>query len=191
MIEGDISKCFDEINHRKLIEILQRDILDGRFIELMKRMLEAGYMERWYYHPTFSGTPQGGVISPLLANIYMNEMDNYIEGTLATQYNRGIRRKSDARYANLTAKLCQARKDGNIELADAIIKARKQLPSVDPKDKGYRRLKYVRYADDFLLGFIGPRSEAVEIKDQLAEYLDRELKTPTIKRENTNHTRYF
>ncbi len=176
LIEGDISKCFEKIDHGTLIEILQRDISDGRFIELIRRMLKAGYMERWHYHPTFSGTPQGGVVSPLLANIYLNEMDKYVEESIAALYNRGVKRRPDPRYKLLTDKLYQARKEGDIEEIKELSKARMQLPSGKPKDEGYRRLRYVRYADDFIMGFIGPKSEAIDIKNKMAEYLEKELK---------------
>src|SRR5271169_4717509 len=70
-IEGDISKCFDTLDHQVLLSILQEHIHDGPLMKLIRELLEAGYLEEWKFHTTLSGTPQGGVVSPLLANIYL------------------------------------------------------------------------------------------------------------------------
>src|SRR5690606_11947820 len=91
-IEGDIKGCFDTIDHDILLNILRRDIQDGRLIALIERFLKAGYMEEWEYHQTYSGTPQGGILSPLLSNIYLHELDRYIEDELIPQHTQGKRR---------------------------------------------------------------------------------------------------
>ena len=175
-IEGDISRCFDAINHKMLINILRRNIHDNRLLRLIEQLLKAGYMEQWQQNATYSGTPQGGIISPLLANIYLNELDQYIEQTLIPQHTQGKRRKTNPAYHKVTNelyKIRKGRKRGNIrELQQQM----RQLASQDTQDPNYRRLKYVRYADDFLLGFIGPKAEAEEIKVHIRQWLQENLK---------------
>ncbi len=77
-VEGDIRKCFDRIHHVKLLDILRKTIRDERVVKLIGAMLTAGVMEDGAWHVTDEGTPQGGIVSPLLANIYLNELDQYI-----------------------------------------------------------------------------------------------------------------
>lgn len=171
-IEGDIKGCFDNINHDKLLEIIGRNIKDERLLKLLRGMLEVGYLEDWQYHQTYSGTPQGGVLSPLLSNIFLNELDRFIEEELIPKYTKGDRRRTNPEYARLTYKYRQAREKENVELAKALDKERKTLPYGDPNDPDFRRLRYVRYADDFLLGFTGPKAEAEEIKEEIKHFLD-------------------
>ncbi len=170
-IEGDIKGCFDNINHAKLLEILGRQVHDKRFLELIRRGLEAGIMMEWKYIPTRSGTPQGSVLSPLLANIYLNELDKFVEESLLPIYNRGKRRQENPDYTNLRTKERKARRHRNVEKAKHYAKLKRQIPSVMLDDPNYRRLVYVRYADDFLLGFSGPKTEAMEIKELLKRFL--------------------
>ena len=176
LIEGDISKCFDKLDHQVLLSILRENIQDEKFIQLISELLEAGYLEDWKFHATLSGTPQGGVLSPLLANVYLNKLDKYIEQQLIPAYTKGEARKGNADYRSLQRKASRARKEGRIEDAKLLRQLQQQLPSLDPNDPDFRRLKYVRYADDFLLGFIGPKSEAEEIKQKLEKFLCDELK---------------
>jgi group II intron reverse transcriptase/maturase len=171
-IEGDIRGCFDEIEHRKLLEIIGRNIKDQRLLKLLRGMLEVGYMEDWSYHQTYSGTPQGGIISPLLANIFLNELDKFVEEELIPQYTQGGIRRRNPEYERLTRAMIKAKKQGDAKQYKALAKQRKELPTGDPNDPNYRRLKYCRYADDFLLGFIGPRSEALEIKRRIGAFLE-------------------
>ena len=91
-VEGDIKGCFDNVDHHVLIAILRKRIADEYFIGLLWKFLKAGYMEDWNYHNTYSGTPQGSIISPILANIYMNELDSYM-AEYAEKFNCGNRRK--------------------------------------------------------------------------------------------------
>lgn len=176
IIEGDISQYFDTIDHQVLIEILGRKIKDNRFIRLIQGLLEAGYLEDWKYNKTYSGTPQGGVLSPLLANIYLDQLDTYVQETLIKTYDKGKTRAQNPEYRRLRYLTNKAIKTGSKELARKLrIKAR-TLPSIDPNDPNYRRLKYVRYADDFVLGVIGPKSEAEEIKQKIGDFLKKELK---------------
>jgi hypothetical protein len=175
-IEGDISKCFDKLDHQVLLSILQENIHDGPFIKLISELLEAGYLEEWKYHATLSGTPQGGVLSPLLANIYLDKLDQYIEQELIPAYTKGEERRKNPAYKSMQAKAIRARKGERTEEAKLFRQLQQQLPYYDPSDPDFRRLKYVRYADDFLLGFIGPKSEAEEIKQELEVFLREQLK---------------
>jgi group II intron reverse transcriptase/maturase len=170
-IEGDISDCFGSIDHEILMTILAEKIHDNRFLRLIRNMLTAGYMEDWQYHQTLSGTPQGGVVSPLLSNIYLGKLDEYAERELIPQYTRGSRRKPGREYKRLAGRRWDARQRGDRAQARELAKQMRVLPSVDPMDPGYRRLFYIRYADDHLLGFAGPKAEAEEIKAKLAAFL--------------------
>jgi len=144
-------------------------------VELVRRLLQAGYVEEWQYHKTLSGAPQGGVVSPILANLYLHAFDQYVTRTLIPQYTRGDQRKVNPAHQHIGNRLCYLRgKAGGSVEARALIKARRRLPSKDPNDPDYRRLWYVRYADDMLLGYIGTRQEAEEIKAKLADWLARE-----------------
>jgi hypothetical protein len=158
------------------LEIIRRDIHDGRLVRLIEGLLRAGYMQDWRSYDTFSGTPQGGIISPLLTNIYLNELDRYVEDTLIPAYTRSERRREDPGYTRLTAQIRAARKGGNREEAHRLIQQRRKVASVDGFDPDYRRLRYIRYADDFLLGFAGPKEEAQAIRDRLAEFLGQRLR---------------
>jgi group II intron reverse transcriptase/maturase len=175
-IEGDIKGCFDNIDHSILLEIIQRDIHDGRLLHLLDGLLQAGYMEDWRYYDTLSGTPQGGIISPLLANIYLNELDTFMENTLIPAYTTGQRRRSNPAYDQLGRLIRAARKREDFQEVKRLRRARRELTAVDPCDPDYRRLRFVRYADDFLLGFVGPRQEADAIRQRLGDFLQHRLK---------------
>jgi group II intron reverse transcriptase/maturase len=174
-IEGDIKGCCDNISHATLLEILKRKIHDGRFLQLLSNMLKAGYMEEWTYHKTRSGTPQGGVISPLLANIYMSELDQFVNEKLLTTWNRGKRRKYNPAYRKIEKGIKHLEKAGRKEDAKEARKTPSEMPSVNLTDQNYRRLKYVRYADDFLLGLAGTRKEAEHIKEETGKFLKDNL----------------
>ena len=174
-IEGDVSGCFGSFDHDILLGILTEKIRDNRFLRLIGNMLKAGYAEDWEYHDTFSGVPQGGVVSPILSNIYLDKLDKFVEQELIPQYTRGARRKSNPEYRKISARLARARRSGDRAAARDLAKRLRALPHGDPMDPGYRRLRYLRYADDHLLGFIGPKAEAEEIKAQLAAFLRETL----------------
>lgn len=174
-IEGDISKYFDTIDHDVLLKILEKNIHDGRFLRLISNMLKAGYLDDWKFNQTISGTPQGGVISPLLANIYLNEFDQWLENTLIPQYTKGKRQKSNPAYNRMNAEISKARKNRDIQTAHKLEVERRNIPSVDPYDENYRRCRYVRYADDFLIGFTGSKADAEEIKAAMHNFLENEL----------------
>jgi group II intron reverse transcriptase/maturase len=176
-IEGDIKGCFDNIDHSILLSILQEKIHDNRFLILMENLLQAGYLEQWRYRPTLSGTPQGGIISPLLANIYMDRFDKFVEQTLIPRFNRKEYRKANPEYDRLIRKIAGLRNKGaDWETLEPLMNEFRALSSRDQFDPDYRRLRYIRYADDFLLGFIGPRDEAEEIKVALQDFLRDHLK---------------
>jgi len=175
-IEGDIKGCFDNIDHTKLLEIIRRDIHDGRVVRLIEGLLKAGYMEDWRHYDTLSGTPQGGIISPLLANIYLNDFDKFVQDTLIPEYTKGDRRRPDREYLRLRYQISVAKKRGDTEEVRRLVRERRQVSSVDGFDPDYRRLRYIRYADDFLLGFVGPKNEAEAIRDRLGEFLGQKLK---------------
>jgi hypothetical protein len=166
---------FDAIEHKILLSILREKIHDGRFLRLIETLLQAGYLEEWHYHASRSGCPQGSIIGPVLANIYLDRLDTYVQTTLIPTYNRGTRRKPNPAYTRLKSRYIRLKKMGRMEEAKVVWQQMQQLPSLDTTDPGYRRLRYVRYADDMLLGFCGPRREAEEIKRQLGAFLAETL----------------
>ena len=193
-IEGDIEGFFDNINHDVLIGILKERIADDRFIRLIWKFLKAGYIEDWAFHRTYSGTPQGGIISPILANIYLDKLDKYMK-EYADKFDKGERRGMNLEYKSysgkiwwLGTKLKQTEdRETRKELIDAIKqhqKNRMHLPSVDEMDEGYRRIKYVRYADDFIIGVIGSKADCVAIKEDIKNFLSEKLKL-TLSEEKT------
>jgi len=176
IIEGDISDCFGSLSHDLLISTLSEKIHDGRFIRLVKQLLDAGYLEEWRFNQTLSGVPQGSVVSPILSNILLNKLDHYVETVLIPHYTRGEKKRVNPIYKRLTSKAENRFKRGLTKQGQQFRKAAQQLPSKDPQDPHYRRLRFCRYADDFALGFIGPKTEAEAIKRQLATFLHKELK---------------
>lgn len=188
LIDVDVAGFFDNIDHGILIDLLARRIDDDRFLRLVKGMLAAGYVEDWRWHPTHSGSPQGGVISPLLANVYLHELDGFVERAKA-RYDRGDKRRLHPEYrrcaytiANRRRRAEELRRRGEhakagtlLDEVKALEAKRRDYPSVDPFDPDYRRLMYVRYADDFLVGVVGPRREAGDVMDEIRRFLADEL----------------
>lgn len=136
-IEADIKGCFDNIDHSLLLEILERHIQDKRLIKLLRGMLKVGYLEDWKYHRTYSGTPQGGVISPLLSNIFLNELDRYVEQELIPQYTRGKTRARNPEYERLNYQVQKAKKQKDHRKSRQLVQARRKLPSLHPEDPQY------------------------------------------------------
>ena len=176
LIEGDISQCFNALDHELILSTLKEHIHDGRFIHLIQKLLEAGYLENWKFNRTLSGVPQGSIASPVLANILLDKLDKYVETILIPRYTRGDKKKRNAEYEQLRHRANYLFQKGQIQEAQALKRRTRHLPSLDPCDPEYRRLRYCRYADDFLLSFIGPKAEAEEIKQQLTVFLRNELK---------------
>ena len=175
-VEGDIKGSFDNIDHEVLLSVLGEKLHDNRFLNLLKYLLKAGFMEDWKYGRTLSGTPQGGVVSPILANIYLDRLDKFVENVLIPAHTRGTVRRDNREYTRLLNRAKYHKSQGHHALALQLRKQMQQLSSVDSYDPGYRRLRYVRYADDFVLGFIGPKVEAQQVKESLETFLRDSLK---------------
>lgn len=185
-IEGDIKGFFDNIDHSKMVEILSLRIKDERFLRLIRKFLKAGYLEDWKYHNTYSGTPQGGIISPILANIYLDQLDKFMN-EMKKSFDKGKRRKSNpqtnAYYSKrkrlkseyINAKTEDERK--NIQNQFKTLEMEHfNFPHSDPFDSNFKRIQYVRYADDFLIGIIGNKEDAKKIKMKIKEFLNDTLK---------------
>lgn len=180
-VEGDIKGFFDNIDHDILIEILRERISDERFLRLIRKFLNAGYVEDWKFHESYHGTPQGGIISPILANIYLDRFDRYME-RYADTFNKGKGRRRNPEYFNLNTKTCALRRklrnetdeDRKAELKERISFMQAKLRTMPCKldmDDGYRRVIYTRYADDFLIGVIGSKGDCERIKADITEYM--------------------
>ena len=139
---------FDKLDHELLLKRLEEDIHDGRFIRLIRKLLDAGYMEDWTFHQTLSGVPQGGIVSPLLSNILLDKLDTFVETVLIPRYTRGKKRGENSAYSSLLSLSRYHRKKGHVERAEALKAKAQTLPMKKTDDPSYRRLKYVRYADD-------------------------------------------
>lgn len=185
-IEGDIKGFFDNIDHNVLISILRERISDERFLRLIRKFLNAGYVEDWKYNKTYSGTPQGGIISPMLANIYLDKFDKYIK-EYAAKFRKGDRRSINPEYWRLNNKKNwlkkklqktsdeQIRKSYLYEIAQ-MSKQMLSTPHKDAMDADFRRMQYVRYADDFLISVIGSKSECETIKADITQFMREQLK---------------
>jgi group II intron reverse transcriptase/maturase len=174
-IEADVVDCFGSLDHEVMLSTMAEKIHDGRFLRLIRRMLDAGYLEDWVWNATLSGAPQGGVASPVMSNIYLNRLDQFVETVLIPAHTRGDAKAGNPAYLKVAGLRASARRRGDREQARRLLRQLRTMPSKDPTDPGYRRLRYVRYADDQLLGFTGPKAEAEEIKEQLAQFLRDEL----------------
>jgi group II intron reverse transcriptase/maturase len=175
-IEGDIADCFGSLDHEVMMTTLSVRIHDGRFLRLIRHMLQAGYLEDWIFNVTLSGAPQGGVASPILSNIYLDRLDDFVENVLIPEYTRGSRRAPSREYHRVYYAMRRALERGKTAEFKTLRKRLRTLPSNDPHDPSYRRLRYCRYADDTLFGFAGPRAEAEQIRDRLAQFLRDDLK---------------
>ena len=175
-VEGDLADYFGSLDHTIMVSALAVKIHDGRFLQLINRMLQAGYLEDWRWNATLSGAPQGGIASPVLSNIYLDRFDQFVEQQLIPEYTRGKKRRTEPRYHRVESQIAKAKRHGDRDAVRALRRLRRRLPSQDPNDPDYRRLRYVRYCDDFLLGFAGPRRDAEEIKSKIGEFLRDELK---------------
>lgn len=124
-------------------------------------------MEDWKVNKTLSGVPQGSILSPLLSNILLSKLDRFVETELIPEFTRGKKKRPNQEYNRLMNCARKRHNKGQKEAAHKIKQQAQKLPSIDPQDPDYRRLKYVRYADDFALAFVGPRKEAEAIKQRL------------------------
>ena len=185
-VEGDIKGFFDNIDHEVMVSILAERIKDERFLRLIRKFLRAGYLEDWKYHNTYSGTPQGGIISPILANIYLDKLDKFM-AKLKKQFDHGKQRSLHPE----TAKLEYQRRKRAAALRNAVDEEEKRIlqeeikeierkrlafPYSDQFDANYRRIQYVRYADDFIVGVIGSKEDAQAVKEQIGAFVANALK---------------
>lgn len=190
-IEGDIKGFFDNISHAVLVSILRKRIHDEYFLGLIWKFLKAGYVEDWTFHRTYSGTPQGSIISPILSNIYLNEFDKFME-----RYTDEMRAEKRCAkftpYWQLHEKIRWLKKgkckpeawsamDGDskkqyLKTIRTMTAQRYKMPALDPMDTAYKRLQYVRYADDWICGVIGNKEDAERIKADIKQFLSKELK---------------
>lgn len=189
LVEVDIVGYYDNIDHDILLNLLRKRIDDERLIQLIARMLKAGYLEDWVFHRTFSGAPQGGVISPILANIYLHELDQFME-QLKARFDKGDRRRRSAAYLEVSKqiqirrrKIERRRANGHEEEIPTLVeeireweRQRLEEPALDPFDPNYRRLRYCRYADDFVIGIIGSKEDARNVMAEVRNFLIETLK---------------
>lgn len=189
LVEVDIKGYFDSIDHSVLLSLLAKRVADERFLSLIGSMLEAGYLEQWRFNATHSGTPQGGIVSPLLANVYLHELDLFMAERMDA-FNRGRIRRPNPVYVaiQIAAKSAKrawvraraAGKDDEAERWRRIAEERREqqtaIASKDPFDPGFKRLRYVRYADDFLIGVVGSKAEAREIMGAVEDFLNNALR---------------
>ena len=187
-VEGDIKGCFDNIDHHVLVQILRRRITDEHFIGLIWKFLKAGYMENWVYHNTYSGTPQGSLISPILANIYLNELDVFM-ASYAQAFNHGAKRQINPAYKKPLDvrrgkqewlkrnenKISEEKRREVTAQIQEINQYLRTIPYGDPMDNEYRRIVYVRYADDFLIGVIGSKADAKQVKADVGIFISNKL----------------
>lgn len=185
-IEGDMKGFFDNIDHKIMIGILSKRIKDEKFLRLINKFFRAGYLEEWQYHNSYSGTPQGGIISPILANIYLDEFDKYMQ-ELKSEFDKGKGRKKLPQAIKFQSHLQRLRRKLHVttdererqEILQKIAEIQKQkyqTPYSDPMDNDFKRLQYIRYADDFIVGVIGSKEDAKSLKSKIAEYLKNSLK---------------
>ena len=187
-VEGDIKGCFDHVDHHALVNILRRRIQDEHFIGLIWKFLKAGYMENWVYHNTYSGTPQGSIISPILANIYLNELDVFM-AQYAQTFRQGNKRRINPAYKKPLdkrrgkqewlkrneSKISPEQKATVMAEINEINQYLRTIPYVDPMDDSYKRLVYARYADDFIIGVIGSKADARQVKIDVGMFIREQL----------------
>jgi len=178
IIEGDIKGCFDNIPHGKLMKVIEKCVADEKVLNLISHFLKAGYMEDWKYHKTFSGTPQGGVLSPLLANIFLHQLDDYMIKELdanktQTKWESNLRRNPECRkIENKITRLRKTLKEGkgSREIINEIVELEKQRKYISYYAKDKKRpdkIWYVRYADDFVILIAGNKEETETIKNKV------------------------
>lgn len=190
-IEGDIKGFFDHIDHTVLLKLISKKINDHRFLLLLHNALTSGVMKNWTYHKTYSGTPQGGIISPILANILLHEFDLFMERQMKA-FDKGKNRARNEEYIKVRSKISTLTRkitrldernghshwQGREELVLNIQELKAKLlevPSIDPMDQNYQRMKYVRYADDFVIGIAGSKQSALKMKETIRSFLEQEF----------------
>ena len=200
-IEGDIKGCFDNIDHEILLSMIAKKIKDARIVNLVRRFLRAGYVEHWKYNITYSGTPQGGILSPLLANIYLHELDLYMK-KLKQDFDCPPERKFTPEYDKvrievlmLQSKLKRAAEADKPMLIAELKKKKQQVLKTPSKSHTDRAIKYIRYADDFIIGVNGSKKDCEALKEQLTTFvkdtLNMELSAEKTLITHSNTTAHF
>ena len=183
-VEGDIHACFDSFNHHTLITLMRKRIDDEAFLQLIWKFLKAGYMEQWTYNRTYSGVPQGSGVSPILANVYLHELDKFMED-YAQSFNRGTKKQMNPEYNKALKKASYYRRFGRSKWAELspeerrertdtlkrLESAQRQITPTLPLDESFRKIRYVRYADDFIIGVIGSKADAERVKSDVGTFL--------------------
>jgi group II intron reverse transcriptase/maturase len=175
IIEGDIPKCFDSFDHHILMALLAKRISDERFLNLIWKALRAGYMESHVVQNSLIGTPQGSIISPILANIYLHPLDLFVD-KLKRDYDKGTVARRNPEYRKLESQRIKANRNGSFKLGAYWLKKMQLIKARLPNDPEFRRLYYVRYADDWVIAIRGSHSDAQMILQQIREMLLNELK---------------
>ncbi|MDD4414868.1 MAG: reverse transcriptase domain-containing protein [Oscillospiraceae bacterium] len=190
-VEGDIKACFDSFDHHIVIELLRKRIDDEAFINLIWKFLKAGYMEQWEYHKTYDGVPQGSGISPLLSNIYLDELDKYMEEYKVNfDIGNSTKRKRSREYHSARWKVEKYKSEGDqiwgeldkserterTKTLKALQAEVHKIPATVPHDEMFKTIQYVRYADDFIIGVIGSEKDAQKVKSDVKQFLQDRLK---------------
>ena len=168
--------------YAKFRELLAKKIKDSKFVNIIRKFLKAGYLEQWKYNATYSGTPQGGIISPILANIYLHELDCKVE-ELKEQFDKPAVRPFNKEYKAMRQRITRAKKlvdkaetaEERGKLIAMVKQMRKELRTIPAKETSDKKIVYVRYADDFLIGVNGTKEECQQIKQCLKEFLEQRL----------------
>ena len=163
VIEGDLASYFDTVHHRLLMRCLRKRIRDRRFLNLIWRTIKAGHVDRNLFRAASEGVPQGGVISPLLSNVVLNEFDQWLE----------------ARY--LSKKARKDRWAWNFGI-------QQQRPIAVRENRQWKpAVAYCRYADDFVVIVKGTKAQAMAVREECRAFLEGELKL-TMNMEKTHVT---
>lgn len=188
LIEFDIKGFFNQLDHQLLLQFLEKRIDDLKFLRVIRRMLKAGYLEDWKFHKTYSGTPQGGIASPILANIYLHELDEFMEKKIKSfsQGKKRARNPEERRMSNqktaLSKQIEHFKALGNEQAAHRLFTQWKTLGEIQrsfssgkPDDPHFKRLWYCRYADDLVVAVIGSKEEAQQIKSSIIQFIEERL----------------
>ena len=178
IIEGDIRACFDELDHSVLVTTLRKKIQDERFLNLIRKLLNAGYMDlHGEQKASLVGSPQGGILSPILANVYLHELDEFVE-SLRSRLERGKHKQRNPTYQKLSHQKSRMVKRGETKTKAfrQISQSMRTMPTVQVDDPGFIRIKYLRYADDWIVGIWGSHALAEHIKQEIKTFLYEHLR---------------
>jgi len=202
-IEGDIVGCFDNIPHGPLMKAVEKRIADRKVLRIIRQSLAAGYMEQWQYHKTYSGTPQGGVLSPLLCNIFLHQLDEHMMKDLRaneTQSKRVANARRNPEYRKIERKVTLLRrqlKQTQGTAREALIteltrleRQQRDTPYYARDQKHPSRIGYTRYADDFVIMVQGKKAEAQAVKDEIGKKLQEMGLALSEEKTKLTHWRY-